>query len=279
MSTPRNQSVIKAFAMLKSFAHPEEWLTSSELSRRAKLPQASGYRLIQTLEELGAVTRGPKGRYRPGMLLVQLSQKVRIGELVHEAGHPVVAALSQRLNVTMHIGLLEGGMVTYVTKVATPKSFATHTRPGAQLEAYCSGLGKVLLAALPEGQLENFLLEGDLVALTPHTITDPLVLRHQLDDVRRDGYAIDDRESRNDMRCVAVPIHDASGNVIAAVSITDAVDKMTFGVMETHREALAQAATKIGAKMLPADPPLLCRAMPGRPAPARMHAVQVAAAW
>ena len=72
MATPRNQSVFKAFAMLKSFRDPGEWLTSSELSRRANLPEASGYRMIQTLEEIGAVVRGPRGRYRPGMLLVSL---------------------------------------------------------------------------------------------------------------------------------------------------------------------------------------------------------------
>ena len=260
MTTPKNQSVIKAFTMLKCFAHAEEWLSCSELSRRAKLPGASGYRLIQTLEELGAVTRGPKGRYRPGMLLVQLSQKVRIGELVHEAGFDIVSALANRLDMTVHIGLLEGGMVTYVTKVSTPASFITHTRPGAQLEAYCSGLGKILLAALPEEELENFIMEGDLVALTPYTVTQPSILRQQLIDARRDGYAIDDRENRSDMRCLAVPIHDAQGRVIAALSATGGVEEMTPARMEMMRPALREAAAAIGAKVTPADPPTPLRA-------------------
>jgi DNA-binding IclR family transcriptional regulator len=264
MATPRNMSVIKAFSMLRSFRHADEWLTSSELSRRANLPQASGYRLIQTLEELGAVTRGPRGRYRPGMLLVQLSGKVLIGELVHEAGHALLTDLSRRLDVTAHIGLLEAGMVAYVTKAATPTSFVTHTKPGAQLEAYCSGLGKVLLAALSPDELDSFIMDGELVALTPFTVTDPAMLRAQLAEVRRAGYAVDDREISLDMRCLAVPIRDSDGKTIAAVSATDAVAKMTPERMEMLRSELQAIADTIGAKILPSNPSSLAPRMAPR---------------
>src|SRR5882762_8711397 len=81
MATPRNQSVLKAFSVLRAFRRPDEWLTSCELSRRANLPEASGYRLIQTLEEIGAVVRGPRGRYRPGLLLLSLSHNVTLAAL------------------------------------------------------------------------------------------------------------------------------------------------------------------------------------------------------
>jgi IclR family acetate operon transcriptional repressor len=256
MSTPRNQSVIKAFRMLKSFARPDEWLTSSELSRRAKLPDASGYRLIQTLEELGAVVRGPRGRYRPGMLLVSLSRNVDFADVLHEAAQNIIVETAQRLDVTMHIGLLEEGMVLYVTKVSTPTSFVTHTQPGSQLEAYCSGLGKVLLAALPETELDEFIGEGELVALTEHTIIDPDVLRAQLAEVRRLGYAIDDREVRDDMRCIAVPIFDSHGSIIAALSATDNIDRMGPERIAQLRAALTESASAIGRKVFPADLPV-----------------------
>jgi DNA-binding IscR family transcriptional regulator len=83
-------SVIKAFTLLKSFRDAEEWVSSSELSRRAGLPEASGYRLIQTLEEIGAVARGPKGRYRTGPLLLSLSHNVTLAELLREASQPLM---------------------------------------------------------------------------------------------------------------------------------------------------------------------------------------------
>src|SRR5580704_2050255 len=111
MATPKNQSVLKAFAMLKAFHSPDEWLTSSELSRRANLPPASGYRLVQTLMEIGAVVRGVSGRYRPGMLLVSLSHNVAISELLHEASEEITATLARQVNATVQLGILEGGMV------------------------------------------------------------------------------------------------------------------------------------------------------------------------
>jgi len=254
LSTPRNQSVFKAFAMLKSFRRPDEWVTSSELSRRANLPEASGYRLIQTLEEIGAVVRGPRGKYRPGMLLVALSQNVVVGELLHEASQAIAQALSNKLNVTVHLGLLEGGMVTYVTKASTPDSFATHTRAGSQLEAYCSALGKVLLADLPVEQLDNSILDNELVALTPHTITDHDAMRRELDKVRECGFALDNKESRLDTCCVAVPIRDGYGRTVAAMSATDSTERMTEERRAELRDGLLEAAAALSRKVYPAAP-------------------------
>jgi DNA-binding IclR family transcriptional regulator len=256
MATPRNQSVLKAFAMLKSFRDPREWLTSSELSRRSNLPEASGYRLIQTLEEIGAVVRGPRGRYRPGMLLVSLSQNVIVPELLQQAGQRIASDVSDRLNVTVHVGVFEHGMVTYVIKAATPTSFATQTRAGAQLEAYCSGLGKVLLASLPAEQLDAILYDGELVPLTPETITDETTLRTHLDEVRAQGYALDDREFRPDMCCVAAPILDDQGHTVAAISASEAAHDMTPERRELLLQELRAAAAAIGRKVCPVGPQL-----------------------
>jgi DNA-binding IclR family transcriptional regulator len=206
------------------------------------------------MEQIGAVVRGPRGRYRPGMLLVSLSRNVAIGELLHDASHDIIMALAERLNVTVHIGVLEGSMVTYVAKVSTPTSFPTHTRLGAQLEPYCSALGKVLLAALPREQLEGFLMEGELIALTPHTISDPVRLCAEIERVREQGFALDLREHKADMSCVAVAIREADGRVVAAISITDQADKMTPARQAQLREALLEAADTLGQKIYPALP-------------------------
>jgi DNA-binding IclR family transcriptional regulator len=259
MATPKIQSVLKAFAVLKSFHSPDEWLTSSELSRRAKLPDASGYRLVQTLEHIGAVVRGPHGCYRPGLLLVSLSHNVAIGDLLREASQEIMTEVANRLNLTLHLGLLEGGMVTYIAKVCTPTSLSLHTRPGSQLEAYCSGIGKVLLAALPPDQLEGIILDGDLVALTPHTITDRAQLLLELDRVRKQGYAVDNCEIRPDMRCVAVPIHDGEGRTVAALSASDHAERMTDDRQNEVRDALVTAVALLERKIFPLDPHLKLR--------------------
>ena len=253
MATPKNRSVIKAFALLKSFRDAEEWVSSSELSRRAGLPEASGYRLIQTLEEIGAVARGPKGRYRTGPLLLSLSHNVTLGELLREASQPLMTELAYRLGLTTHLGVLEHGMVTYIGKVSPPGAFAVHTRVGAQLEAYCSGLGKVLLAALPDDEVESFVLDGELIALTPYTITSTAGLRAELKKIRLAGYAVDDREHQANMRCIAVPVRDREGRVVAALSASDAADRMTPSRLEDVRALLLEAASALRSKLYPAS--------------------------
>ncbi|WP_129791480.1 IclR family transcriptional regulator [Sphingosinicella sp. CPCC 101087] len=252
MATPKNESVRKAFKLLRAFRDADEWLTSAELSRRARLPQASGYRLIQTLEEIGAVLRGPRGRYRPGMLLIHLSRQVEVAELLRDVSHGVLFDLASRLSLTVHMGVFEDGMVTYVAKVGESAGFAVHTRVGAQHEAYCTGLGKVLLASLPYQELEDFIDEGDLVPLTPHTITDPAAFRREIMRVRQRGFAIDDGESALNLRCVAVPVRDSTGKTIAAISVSDEAERMDGQRQDEVRIALQCAAAAIQHKLMPA---------------------------
>ena len=121
----------------------------------------------------------------------------------------------------MHLGVLEHGMVTYVAKVARARRLSRPHQVGGQLEAYCSGLGKVLLAALPEEQMESVIMDGALVALTPYTITSAPALRAELKRVREQGYALDDRENHANMRCIAVPVLDRDGRAVAALSASD----------------------------------------------------------
>ena len=250
-ASARNSLVRNAFAILQAFRGSDDWLTSRELSLRANLPRSSGHRLIHTLEELGAVVRGPHGRYRPGMLLVSLSHTVGIAQLLRESASRVMHELSERLQLTVHLGVLEDGMVTYVDKVSTQAAFPSYTKVGSKLEAYCSGLGKVLLAALPPDRLENFILDGDLVALTPHTITDRAQLVAELETVRARGYAVDDCEYQADMRCIAVPVHDGEGQVVAALSVTGLADVVTMAQCGRISRELNAAATLISQRLTP----------------------------
>jgi DNA-binding IclR family transcriptional regulator len=134
---------------------------------------------------------------------------------------------------------------------------------GAQLEAYSTGLGKILLAALPEDALEAIIHDGDLIPLTPFTITNRAVLRSELSKVRQQGYALDNQESSLNLRCVAVPVQDGDGTVIAAISASDDTQRMTGDdrIIEA-RDALLAAAAAIRQKLYPAprfQTPPTCR--------------------
>jgi DNA-binding IclR family transcriptional regulator len=143
-------------------------------------------------------------------------------------------------------------MVTYVAKVSAPGAFQVHTRVGAQLEPYCSGLGKVLLAALPDDDMEHFILDGELVPLTPFTITTASALRAELKLVRERGYAVDDREHQANMRCIAVPVQDRDGRAVAALSASDDAERMTPQRQMEVRDALVEAAGILRQKLYPA---------------------------
>ena len=142
MATPKNQSVQKAFALLRSFRGPEEWVTNAELSRRTGLSEACAHRLMKTLEEIGAVVRDRRGCYRPGMVLATLSKDVVIGDLIRATSEDALIALAARLKGVVHVGALQNGMVTYTAKFGEPISVPVPSRVGAQQEAYCSALGK-----------------------------------------------------------------------------------------------------------------------------------------
>ena len=248
MSTPINNSILRAFSLLRGFERPEEWVTCRELSRRAGMPEASGYRLVLSLEAIGAVIRGPHGGFRPGMLLFDLSQNVHLNDLLRASATPFSRDIARRFGVTVQVGVLEGDMVSYIVVKGRTK---VPSKPGTQLEAYCSALGKVLLSGLPASELDRFLQEDELVALTPHTIVNKDVLRARIAQIRIQGYGIDDRELDLQLRCVAVPIRDRQGRVIAAMSgsgrpaVLDAVRQIEL------RLALEAAAENIAARLYP----------------------------
>jgi DNA-binding IclR family transcriptional regulator len=251
MATPKNQSVQKAFALLRSFRGAEEWVSNAELSRRSGLSEACAHRLMKTMEEIGAVVRDRRGCYRPGMVLATLSKDVAIGELIRATSENVLIALASRLKGVVHVGALEQGMVTYTGKFGEPVSVPIPSHVGAQQEAYCSALGKVLLASLSVQQLEDFLHDGDFVALTPQTITTIGSLRAEIAAVRQRGYAVDNREVYQAICCIGAPIRDPDGNITAAISFADSARNLCPVWQEEVAGELISAAETISRKIFP----------------------------
>jgi DNA-binding IclR family transcriptional regulator len=251
VATPKNQSVQKAFALLRSLRGAEEWVSNAELSRRTGLSEACAHRLMKTLEDIGAVVRDRRGCYRPGMVLATLSQDIAIGDLIRVTCEDLLADLATNLKGVVHVGVLSNGMVTYAAKFGEPVRVPIPSRVGARQEAYCSALGKVLLAGLPAEQLEDFLYDGDLVALTPQTITSVGGLRSELAAVRQRGYAVDNREVFQTICCVGAPVLDPYGNTNAAISFADTADNLSRTWEEDISGQLASAAMAISRKIFP----------------------------
>jgi DNA-binding IclR family transcriptional regulator len=215
-------SLEKALALFSRIARDRGATPLKELAAELELPRSTLYRLVATLQDFGFITRLSRGVYDIGLPLVETLNAVAPGQHLARLSRPVLQGLADLCGATAHLGVLENDMVTYLVKV-TGKGVAADgvfTRENAQLEAYCSGIGKVLLAALPETACAQYLAAGPFVALTDQTITDREALRHCVAQVRQQDFAQDDGEVADDLFCLAVPVRRRDGSVHAAISIS-----------------------------------------------------------
>lgn len=195
--------------------------STSELARRIGMPVATAHRQVATLVAQGYLRAIAYGRHLVGPRLLNLVAQLDHKQLIANVAGPVLHRLAGELRCIAQLGTLENEMVTYRIKTGQA---ADHlfTRVGMQLEAYCSGIGKVLLAHLPEHELKAYLSNGPFVALTPQTIVDPARLKGALARIKKQGYATDDGEIEAGLRCVAVPLRSPAGSVTAAISVSQA---------------------------------------------------------
>ncbi len=244
-ATPHNtRAVDRAIAILKAFRLEEPELGVTELSRRLSLHKSTVYRLLVTLEKHGLVDWVPEsGKYRLGMTLFELGSLVATVTDLRRVARPVLEALHNECGETLHLAILDMGDVVYIEKLESRARLRMYSEVGRRAPAHCTGLGKVLLAYLPDSELEKILQQKGLTAFTARTIVSPALLREHLAEVRRNGYAVDAGEHEELVRCAAAPVRDHSGRVVAAVSIAAiGLDTGTELFKEFIRKVVAAAA-------------------------------------
>lgn len=194
----------------------------SGLARQIGMPIATAHRQVTTLVAEGYLTPSGRGRHVAGARLLGLLHRLDEKQIVANVAAPLLHRLATRVRSVVQLGTFENDMVTYRIKTGRGAN-DLFTRVDMQLEAYCSGIGKVLLAHLAQHEREAYLAGGPFVALTDRTIVDPDLLRQELNAVFDQGYAIDDEEIAPGLRCMAVPLRNGDGTVVAAISVSQAL--------------------------------------------------------
>jgi DNA-binding IclR family transcriptional regulator len=213
-------AIEKSLALFQRILRDDGQTALPQLAADLALPRSTLYRLTGALEDAGLIHRLETGRYITGIgLLAQVGGLSAASQLVRLA-RPLLKQLAQSCGATAHLGIMEKDMVTYLVKESAPGAKPILTRETAQLEAYCSGIGKVLLAWQNEAERERYLAGGPFIALTAQTITDPGALRASLAAVREAGFARDDGEVLDEIRCLAVPVRLDDGPPIAGISVS-----------------------------------------------------------
>jgi DNA-binding IclR family transcriptional regulator len=241
MATPSLRSLDKALHLLGRIVERGESHSISEIARQIGMPRSTAYRIAATLERSGLLTRTRRGYYMAGPSLVRLARHDSLSRVLEAIGRPIVKKLARDTGCVAHVGVLENDMVTYLLKAGRAAD-TIFTREGTQLEAYCTGIGKVLLAALPVSVREEYLKGGPFIRLTANTLTDPQQLRSELIAVGNRGFAEDNAEMDSDLLCLAVPVRLREGDVIAAVSISTRSTDLNSHALLPHLDTLRAAA-------------------------------------
>lgn len=209
----------KALELLNVFSFRERRFSLTDLAARTGIPRATAFRLLSTLEQAGFIAKeGPE--YRLGIKCLVLGNVVAADLDVREKAHPHLVALRDATRETTHVAVLHQWQVVYLERVPSPQPVGfMQSRAGAILPAYCTALGKTLLAYRPESEVAVWAGSQSLTALTPYTNTSPKKLLEELRVVRDRGYALDEQEHEIGVRCVAAPIWNHRGEVVAAISV------------------------------------------------------------
>lgn len=263
-SGARLSSVTSALRLLKAFSAEEPELGITELGRRLQVAKSTAHRLASTLVAEGFLEQNAAdGRYRLGLSLFALGTLVRRRMDVTREAKPYLDQLRDQTNETVHLAVLDGSNIVYLFNIESRQAIRMHSYLGVHMPAFCTSEGRALLAFSPPAVVARVLRE-QLAPRTSHTVTDAKRLRVLLDQVRRDGHALDDEESECGMRSIAAPVFDASGAVVAAVGMGGPVQRLTRKALRAFTPLVIETATVITARL------------GGEPAPA--HAARIAAA-
>lgn len=237
----------QALALLERIILSEGRRRLSDIAPTLDIPMSTAYRLVASLEERGLVVGVGGGRYTGGFVLAKWAALFRPTETLVAIARPFLKRLARTTKASAHLGVLETDMVTYLIKEA-PTQNVIFTQESMQLEAYCSGVGKVLLAALPQAEREAYLSGGSFVPLTSRTIIDPDELRRHLAQVSAQDFAQDIYEVEDNLCCLAVPLRDTDARTFAALSISsyNATPSELHEYLPLLRETVAALSVRLG---------------------------------
>ena len=246
------QSLERGLAVICAFDKDHAELTLSEVAAATGVTRATARRFLLTLARLGYVRTD--GRYfslTPRVL--ELGYAYLSSLSLPEVAEPHLEALVAEVNESSSVSVLDGEDVVYVARVPVSRIMTVAISVGTRFPAYATSMGRVLLAGLPEAELDAYLSKVDLAHLTSKTVASPAALRSELAKVRAQGFALVDQELEEGLRAVAAPIKDRVGRVVAAVNISAHASRTSLESMRRNLvPPLMAAAARISAD-IPAD--------------------------
>ncbi|HEY3240346.1 MAG TPA: IclR family transcriptional regulator [Acidimicrobiia bacterium] len=217
----------KLLALLEAFGPEQPDFSLAELAVRAGLPKSTAHRILALLETWRGVERSAAGRYRLGIRFFELGGLVHDRLRLREVALPYMEDLLATTREMIHLAKLDGIDVLYIERLVSHRSVRSPSRVAGRVPATCTGVGKAILAFSPP-EVVKTVIAGGLVAMTPYSITNPVVFLETLERIRRTGVSLDREEASIGLACVAAPIFGPNKAVVASMSVSGPVGRISF---------------------------------------------------
>lgn len=240
-------SLARGLIVIQAFTQQSPQMTISQLSLKTGLSRAAVRRCLYTLTKLGFAGAEDGSRYslRPRMLT--LSHTYTASNTLSSAAQPILERMSSALRESFSVATLDGEDIVYIARTSVSRVMSVDLHIGSRLPAYCTSMGRVLLAYLPTDQLESYLAKVVLTPYTTRTVNSIEKLRLLLRNVRRNGYALCDQEFEVGLRSLAVPVYSSSGRAVATINLSGNAPRMSVIDMQTRfLPHLRNAANELG---------------------------------
>jgi len=218
ISRYRVQVLDRTIAVLQAVADSERDLAAAEIARQLRLHKSTVHRLLVVLEHYRLIKKGPEGTYRLGTRLIEFGESAIARLRLSEHAQPFLRELANQTGEGAHVTILSGAEMLSIAHVEGRWSLQSLARTGQRTQIHCTAAGKAVLAYLSTEACNEVIARLQFVRKTPRTIVKPSAYKMELMRVRETGYAVDDEEFEEGLRCVGAPVFDHRGHVVASVS-------------------------------------------------------------
>jgi len=249
MATQQASRILsKGLVLLEALAECPDGMEANTVAETMGLHRSSVYRYLNPLIEKGFVEKRTDGSYELGSRVLELAT-LRLERIdLRGIAHTALISLCEETAATVHMCQLDGPEVVYLDKVETPRTLPLYSRIGGRAPAFCTGVGKALLAFVHPERLERILAQTEFLRYTQNTLPDEQALRDQLSEINQRGYAVDCGEHEENVYCVAAPVFNYAGDTVVSISVTDLQRKFVEHE-ERYREPLLRTCSAISRKL------------------------------
>lgn len=242
-----SRAVERALSIIELVAESQKPQSNADLSRRLKIPKSSASYILRVLENRGYLRRDDGGKYRLGLKLLSLTSDSLTHTDIREIAKPVLQGFLKKSRLpAAHLAILDNGRAVYIEKVENERSFIKmDIWVGHHLPVHTTAIGKILVSGLTDYEIRKTLKLRGMERKTPKSITSIEKFLAEIKKVKKQGFAIDDEENSEEVRCLAAPIFDAKGNVIAALGASSTILQIDNERMPDLIEQITNSAEKV----------------------------------